>query len=252
MFKFFRQLRQNLLSENKFSKYLLYAFGEIILVVIGILIALQINNYNESKKSAVQERLYLNRLLLENKEDLQTFSTFLSDLNLGIQSIKDLSVAINDVTMSDTQLVNKANDYFKYGSIYPIFTSSTSTFDDLSSTGNLKVIRNSNLRDQLVKHYAKHKHAAERIRIGADWALPVDAPFTYDHSIMRLEPGSSFLFGKQDIAVLAKELRQNSDAYLNNAAVHYWIDLDAIDQINRLKEATILMVAALEEELKQP
>ena len=53
MIKFFRKIRQNLLSENKFSKYLIYAIGEIILVVIGILIALQINNWNESEKNQV-------------------------------------------------------------------------------------------------------------------------------------------------------------------------------------------------------
>jgi hypothetical protein len=50
MIKFFRKIRQKLLSENKFTKYLIYAIGEIILVVIGILIALQINNWNEQRK----------------------------------------------------------------------------------------------------------------------------------------------------------------------------------------------------------
>ena len=50
MLRFFRTLRQKLLSENKFSKYLLYAIGEILLVVIGILIALQVNNWNEERK----------------------------------------------------------------------------------------------------------------------------------------------------------------------------------------------------------
>ena len=50
MLRFFRQIRQRLLTDNKFSKYLLYAIGEILLVVIGILIALQINNWNEQRK----------------------------------------------------------------------------------------------------------------------------------------------------------------------------------------------------------
>lgn len=49
MIKFFRKIRQKLLTENKFSKYLIYAIGEIILVVIGILIALQLNNWNTDK-----------------------------------------------------------------------------------------------------------------------------------------------------------------------------------------------------------
>ncbi|MGB5273650.1 MAG: DUF6090 family protein, partial [Flavobacteriaceae bacterium] len=51
MIKFFRKVRQQLLTENKFSKYLLYALGEIVLVVAGILIAIQVSNWNEGKKS---------------------------------------------------------------------------------------------------------------------------------------------------------------------------------------------------------
>jgi type II secretory pathway pseudopilin PulG len=61
MIKFFRKIRQKLLSENKFSKYLIYAIGEIVLVVIGILIALSINNWNENRKTQnMQESLLIN------------------------------------------------------------------------------------------------------------------------------------------------------------------------------------------------
>lgn len=67
MIKFFRKIRQRLLSENKFNKYLIYAVGEIILVVIGILIALQINNWNELNKKKQDERVLL-VAVLENLE----------------------------------------------------------------------------------------------------------------------------------------------------------------------------------------
>ena len=50
MIKFFRKIRQKLLNENRFSKYLVYAIGEIVLVMIGILLALQVNNWNELRK----------------------------------------------------------------------------------------------------------------------------------------------------------------------------------------------------------
>ncbi|MEH6779908.1 DUF6090 family protein, partial [Maribacter arcticus] len=59
MIKFFRRIRQQLLTENKFSKYLLYAIGEIILVVIGILIALSINNWNENRKQKLNDIKFL-------------------------------------------------------------------------------------------------------------------------------------------------------------------------------------------------
>ena len=76
MFKFFRKVRQSLFTRNKFSQYLLYAVGEIILVVIGILIALQINNWNENRKNAVQEKVVM-RILLENLDLAKSQSEFL-------------------------------------------------------------------------------------------------------------------------------------------------------------------------------
>lgn len=66
MIKFFRKIRQQLLTENKFSKYFIYAIGEIILVVIGILIALQINNWNENQK----QKDFAKKLLLDIKISL--------------------------------------------------------------------------------------------------------------------------------------------------------------------------------------
>jgi hypothetical protein len=69
MIKFFRKIRQNLLSEGKTGKYLKYAIGEIVLVVIGILIALQINNWNEYRKLKLTERHTLENLLSEIQLD---------------------------------------------------------------------------------------------------------------------------------------------------------------------------------------
>ncbi|MEZ4951442.1 MAG: DUF6090 family protein [Saprospiraceae bacterium] len=70
MIKFFRNFRRNLLSEGKTGKYLKYALGEIALVVIGILIALQINDWNDGRKNAIREY----KLLTEMRINLQTDS----------------------------------------------------------------------------------------------------------------------------------------------------------------------------------
>ena len=71
MIKFFRKIRQQLLNANKFSKYLLYAVGEIILVMIGILLALQVNNWNEHQKELKQEKVIMfnlnNEFIKNNK-----------------------------------------------------------------------------------------------------------------------------------------------------------------------------------------
>jgi len=70
MIKFFRKIRQQLLTENKLSKYLIYAIGEIVLVVIGILIALQINNWNLQKATQSKEQTYLKSLKSEFENNL--------------------------------------------------------------------------------------------------------------------------------------------------------------------------------------
>lgn len=156
---------------------------------------------------------------------------------------------INSTKVNDCTLVVATNDFFRYGSIYPIFSSSTSTFDDLSSTGNLKDIKNIELRDELVKHYARHKQVAEWIKIGTEWALPNDAPFTYNNSIMRFEPVSAFLFGEQNLLEQANHLRDNKEEYINNAAVHFWINKDAIANLKKLKTETNKVIKLIKKEL---
>ena len=70
MIKFFRKIRQNLVMQNKTSKYFKYAIGEIILVVIGILIALQINNWNSNRILQANQLQLSKRLLEETKRNM--------------------------------------------------------------------------------------------------------------------------------------------------------------------------------------
>jgi hypothetical protein len=83
MIKFFRKIRKNLLSEGKTGKYFKYAIGEILLVVIGILIALSINNWNENRKSRKSENQILNSLAMD-------FNSNLSSLEESLVNITEL------------------------------------------------------------------------------------------------------------------------------------------------------------------
>ena len=85
MLRFFRHIRQRLLTENRFSKYLLYAVGEIILVVIGILIALQINNWNEDRKMRQSERQILLSLSDDFMANLSTIDSSIAAIPLVIE-----------------------------------------------------------------------------------------------------------------------------------------------------------------------
>jgi Tfp pilus assembly protein PilE len=79
MIKFFRNIRKKLLAEGKTSKYFKYAIGEIVLVVIGILIALQINNWNESRKSKTIEHTYLENIKADLNLNINSLETFITD-----------------------------------------------------------------------------------------------------------------------------------------------------------------------------
>ena len=83
MAKIFRKVRKNLLSENKFSKYLIYAIGEIVLVVIGILIALQLNLWNEQRKSNTVLTNNLRGVLVELKADADRIGKVIEFLKAG-------------------------------------------------------------------------------------------------------------------------------------------------------------------------
>ena len=92
MIKFFRKIRHKLLSEGKTEKYFKYAIGEIILVVIGILIALQINNWNNERILAKEEKLLLANLKEEYQENLL-------NLNIAIKKRESQMNALN--TLND-------------------------------------------------------------------------------------------------------------------------------------------------------
>ncbi len=69
MIKFFRKIRQKLLTENRFSKYLIYAIGEIVLVMVGILLALQVNNWNELRKKDQDEIQLYQKIIADLKTE---------------------------------------------------------------------------------------------------------------------------------------------------------------------------------------
>ena len=116
MIKFFRRIRQNLLSEGKTGKYLKYAIGEIILVVIGILIALSINNWNENKKNIKQAKKHLETISLNLKDDIKQAEKLLDETettleysNTFLSQFKTLKPVDNNIQMYLIYLMYERN-----------------------------------------------------------------------------------------------------------------------------------------------
>ena len=162
MIKFFRKIRQRLLSENKLSKYLLYAFGEIILVVIGILIALQINNWNEERKNANLEKDYL----ISISADLEnlTFNAQTIYVDQFDEKIENLLFAKKYIeepfAIVDTlQFINTVSK--GAASFSGFYLVDDEAYQELVSTGNLRLISNDSLRKDLSEFYTDMKVQAE-------------------------------------------------------------------------------------------
>jgi len=144
MIKFFRRIRQRLLTENKFSKYLIYAIGEIVLVVIGILIALQINNWNEYQKERKSEHLILSEIRDNLKYDLNDFESNITTLqNKSISSKAVLQALEKDIAYHDS-----LGYYFSYLNAYPHFSCKRNGYKLLQSKG-LEIITNDELRNKI-------------------------------------------------------------------------------------------------------
>ena len=147
MINFFRKTRKRLADDNKPVKYARYAIGEILLVVIGILIALQINNWNEERKENKTESIYLEEMLEDyqtnlnrSRNTINTLETMLPYLSVLLEqsSLDKPSISIDSLNKS----FNKINDM-------PTYSSSDRVYNNLIGSGDLKIIKNKELKTEL-------------------------------------------------------------------------------------------------------
>ncbi|MFH6767313.1 DUF6090 family protein [Gaetbulibacter aquiaggeris] len=152
MIKFFRKIRQNLLSGNKLSKYLIYAIGEIILVVIGILIALGINNWNDKNILLSKET----SLLIEMKSNLESDLEGLKwDINKNEKLLKANRIVLE--SLNNGVYHDSLNQYYTRIKGNTVFVKNTSAFKNLESIG-LNIIKNDSLRIKITKLYSEGYH----------------------------------------------------------------------------------------------
>ena len=145
MIKFFRHIRQKLIMENKTSKYLKYAIGEIVLVVIGILIALQINNWNENRKERLIERNLLNSLQEDLSRNKELIVSNISGLNFITKQIDVLLTAYSEHLSYNDSL----NGYFHLARVFPESQLSFVAFNEIKTKGT-DIIVSTELRKRIV------------------------------------------------------------------------------------------------------
>ena len=145
MLKFFRRIRQNLLKEGRFRKYLVYAIGEIILVVIGILVALQVNNWNENQKLRSTEFSLLKEISVDIGQNIGQIKDIISADYRHIQKgeyllkiLKDSKSVFHDSLKYSFGIVNS----------YLPFEHTDGAYDNLKQKG-LDIIQDDSLKIEI-------------------------------------------------------------------------------------------------------
>lgn len=149
MIKIFRNIRQKLAAENKVASYLRYAIGEIILVVIGILIALQINNWNEDRKDSMLELKILKGLQADLEKNINDVRAMITSDSLIMVSNEILLEILND---KNSQYNDSMKIYFGIINRYWVFFPQGIAYETLKSKG-LTTIKNDTLRSKIVELY---------------------------------------------------------------------------------------------------
>ncbi len=148
MIKFFRKFRQNLLAQNKFKKYLIYAFGEITLVVVGILIALQINNWNEReqlKNTELKTLKSLNESIKINLDELNHILNAQINRNRSLQEVLFVDLSNRPLVYLDSLITENVENY--------TFDPSTGIYNSIINSGKIEIITNDSLKNRISKLY---------------------------------------------------------------------------------------------------
>jgi len=181
MIKFFRKIRYDLMEKKKTGKYLKYAVGEIILVMIGILLALQVNNWNENRKTNNQE--------LELLESLYKEFTFNRD-ELGrsiekAQMIQNKCITLLENTGNhDMKLSRYESDSLISSGLLNIITydASNGILDNIINSGKIHILKNENLKTNL----SNWNGVLNDVKEDESWAVnernSITYPFIYKHS----------------------------------------------------------------------
>ena len=146
MLRLFRKIRISLMEQRKTRSYIFYALGEIILVMIGILLALQVNNWNEQRKSDLRKQEYYRQLLEDLNSDLKFTKSVIEEFNIYLDNYSAYTESYRTNLLTPEQVYKQIS---QLPLISQPLTFSTSTIETLLNSGDLRLLP-SNIRNKLI------------------------------------------------------------------------------------------------------
>lgn len=181
MFRLFRRIRREAIDAGKVRTYFLYALGEIVLIVVGILLALQVANLDEERKEDLREREALSLLRANLTEEIAEFERFLdARIETDIPYLTRIyekdwqGLALDSLPLTGTRYFN--------------FQPFNSTYEGLKSSGELALITNDDLRARLIAYYEReHIHLADWSVWHRNFVINTLEPYMYNELYMNPE-----------------------------------------------------------------
>jgi hypothetical protein len=234
MFTFLRKIRKSLIEPGSARKYLVYAIGEILLVMIGILLALQVNDWNEERKNRILEKYYLERIVEDLQADIDEMNKVVDrgygQVSSAIQILSKMNVDVGEYI----NILGKGPNGFAKAALkrFPLDPTSfnnpnapfgrhqhrlwagqevdltIATYDELLNNGKLDVIKNLEIRQQIIYHYTNNLNMVD-IQIHVTEARNNHRSFLLSHKIptqhnMSFEEFMGALGDKKDYEVILK------------------------------------------------
>jgi molybdopterin converting factor small subunit len=156
MIKFFRHIRKSLIKQNKTGKYLKYAIGEVILVMIGILLALQVNNWNEARKQRIAEQELYRTLISSLESDLDDVTEKISSIKQSLSAqetfiLKNFNDIQNSYSINEVSdlLINVNNSSWSFFPNYGLY-------NKITNNNQLDLIQSQNLQMKIIELYEQY------------------------------------------------------------------------------------------------
>ncbi|MEZ4897304.1 MAG: DUF6090 family protein [Saprospiraceae bacterium] len=245
MIHLLRKIRRQLIDIGRVRKYLFYALGEIILVVIGILIALEVNNRNDAHQTRAKELVYLQKLKADLENSNQKMDQFILKQKQYVTAAQEIIDHIEGKPILDWQVFNE-----QCISIYDWrrFYLDNYTFQDLIYSGNLNLISNDTIKTLLLQLdglYQQYKAKEEHFRFDSETII-----FTPSYNLLDLHPTFKKHIG-QDV-VLSEDMYRDyfRDKRTKNGFLMAIIEFSTMNgMLNQMKTLTETMLGCIDREL---
>lgn len=219
---------------------------DLLIVVVGVFIGIQVSNWNDDRRIAALEQSYLARLADDMRRNIARFESDIEFAKSSRDQLTGFLLALKDPVTSDADLVRHTGNYLTDGVFLAKLDATETTFNDLQSTGNLDIVRDVALREALVKLHAGYARGKVSFQINLDWVLQADSNVYIHVDAFRFDQRTAAYFPEKNTMDSAQYVRMHQDILRRHASLHFWLKDRAVDVLQEATEHTKAVLSQIE------